>query len=354
MMTLKTVQVMLMVGFMVTGVKPDDEVVLNTSHFYLLCNLTKATTELWNTVAETEYFSDQEKAKLSKIIHEIFFGPNRPGLGSGMWELPDKFAQEIPKRNEFCISNSDSSLMPSPEESLASTFICLCTGIEGNGKNLCGLEVNGKDEWPDGDPVHDANTVFKNVWGDYQNGGVIKLCGDTSSFGEEQAIQNLKANITNIEKTLKVSSQDKKCILKDGEPCTKVKKSTTWLKLLTSIKLPPKLAQETIAEISVVKHTSELEPDSSHATGAESAPSPGPGPQTEPEPLSPKTPVVIHKQEARKAHPQQPEPEPEKAKNAPQKQTEKTEDPLPAPELNETSGSYLTSPKWPLWAALLI
>ncbi|CCD13315.1 Variant surface glycoprotein [Trypanosoma congolense IL3000] len=350
------VKVMLVVGLMVTVIQADVKARKETNEngFGLLCDVMRLVRGLWNTAtSDYEDFTAEDVRKLGQTINKIFFGEKGHESETSSLFLPDRFTEENPVRSDVCGYNRNNKVMQSAAQSMASAIFCLCTGITGV-EDFCGLTNVGKGKWSNQDPEEDVKGVFKVVWGEKNDGGVMQKCDNTgSSENLEQERENLTAYIEKIEETLeKIGGvfAEKHTTCEGKTPCANVTRKPIWLE---NLKETEKI---TLAIIQSIKENSKSKQQTTESESAEiTVPEPKSAP-THPATTLPATTQVLvksPKQETRKALEEKtrpkPEPETEKPIEAPQKQKE---DHLPVPE-NETSVSFLNSQKW-LLATLLI
>ncbi|CCD13681.1 Variant surface glycoprotein [Trypanosoma congolense IL3000] len=366
MMMFKTIKIMMVIGVLVEGVREtlDASEGSNKDDFELLCNVTRVTLGLWYTVTGAGYTSDDLIDKVdesTKIIDDIFFDVQDTKYSGLFWTLPDKFIKSRQKRSTICLANNGSNGMPSPSKSLVSAFLCLCTRMESNRKDFCGLEIDGKNIWTDYDNIN-VKDAFEEVWGSEFKSRIKKRCEGTDSDTVEVAQQNL-SEILKIFKTSLITKQG--IFGKDSttcgtsNACANVTTTPTWLNKLEKVEQIAKhiltrlktLEQESKIKLipaaetqSTSKHTLEsasLEPQVYNPQGKQHTTSP----------TSLTAPEKTHQQQSRKFPGEKPkqEHEPEMPVGKPHKQAED----FPPPE-NETSSSIINITKWPFLATLLI
>ncbi|CCD15527.1 Variant surface glycoprotein [Trypanosoma congolense IL3000] len=359
---LRCAEVIVMFGLIATRTNATGKMERSFNNdFDILCGVMSATVGLWENIAvNNEDFSEEVNVTdLGKKIEKIFFGPEWDGYSAGLWNFPEKFTRKNPKRSEVCKSNSDSTDMPSASKSLASTFLCLCT--LGNEKKVCADRMLGT--MVNGQTMIQAKVLkiySKKIGVSTTKDGLKMNVAIARKAKHKESKETFKTKLKDLEDKLKNNTgifvpKDMKC---DGKtPCANVTESPTWLENLRQFK--------DIAES--IKEKPKATPPVQKAPERASLPSPlsaqnqEPNSQTEhePEPIMFQAPVETNKQETRKAPPPQtgPRPEPEsenRVTNSSPNKAEKTEEHLPATESNETNWTFLTMPKWPLWAALLI
>ncbi|CCD13719.1 Variant surface glycoprotein [Trypanosoma congolense IL3000] len=350
---------MVVVGLMGIGVLAEEGgAILDASHFGLLCNITKALTGVWETVGPLGDFSEREK-ELTERIDEVFFGEKEKA--DGMWSLPDKFTNGKQNRSLVCGSRNFPNGMPTASKSLASTILCLCTGITGVDEDLCGYTNFDKLKWSDSES-EDIKKIFEKVWGDGFDGMFINNCVKTDTYTNfQEAQQNLTALLKTLEETLKhktgtLAKSNTTC--NGSTPCATIRGTPTWLEKLEKIEEVSKtiLSLVQAEKDKVAKEhkeaVEEIERQAAPTTASEEAHQTTLAPVTEP--VGAPAHVETHKQEPRRApeekstQQQQRVPEQKTVETLPRQ----TDDSLPPPE-NETSGLIITSPKWLLSAAFL-
>ncbi|CCD15361.1 Variant surface glycoprotein [Trypanosoma congolense IL3000] len=350
---------MMMVGVMVIGADAKVmDAILDTSDFDLLCNVTKATVGLWNSVGQLSEFVDPDDEKeFSKTINKIFFGGKGSESHMSIWPLPDQFKKTTANRTKVCGYNSDSEETPSASDSLASLLLCLCTPRNEAEKHICGFNVAIKGIWPEDGKSTAVKGVFEEVW---DGNGIEEQCKSHGSDDMEKEKQNVVGNITILEAALESKTEllrQESIKDKGKKPSAHVMKIPTWLKLLKGIQLPRKIDPEPQPEPPSSISAKDTEHESTAVT--EMPPSSS-APETIPRsaPISPQVREENPEQETKRIPPPhinpQPEPKPKKKNTeVPEKPAENTEDPLPVPE-NETSSSFIVNRRWSLSAALLI
>ncbi|CCD17649.1 Variant surface glycoprotein [Trypanosoma congolense IL3000] len=363
-MIMKGVDVIMIIVFMVMGVHAEvEKVVLHTDGFDNLCGIMKSVTGLWNSAIEDYDFFEKMK-DLGHKIDEIFFGPKWAGQLGGLLDLPYQFEGKGPKRSEVCGSNSNSSGVPLPKDSMVSAFLCLCAPTSNVENDFCGLQVKDIGKWSDNDDKN-VKEVFKIVWGHGYGTGVIEMCEvkDGSFDNMKLEIQNLAGNLTELENTLKVK---KGTLGKSGatcngsSSCANVTAKPAWLDKLEEIK---NLANITLATFEEQKKN--IVPETKGTTSnSASVPTDTNKPTPTPEPTSP--PVSVPKpaaegpqvsfehkeQEVRKALEEKPKWE--HKRKTEEIQQKRAEDTVTVQGTNETSASFLKYHNWPLCAVLLI
>ncbi|CCD15092.1 unnamed protein product, partial [Trypanosoma congolense IL3000] len=202
---IKSFKVILMVTIMVIGVQSkEEEVILNSSDFDLLCNVTKVVVGLWNVASTHDDLFDKISI-LTQKMDDIYFGSKLGEVSSGFPHLPANFERSKPKRSEVCRSSSVPNGVPLASDSLASTIFCLCMGTTGAGGELCELTIDGSGVWPD----NEEETVvvdFHPVWGASDKKGVIGKC-DSSDLGDN--LTKAKEDLTEKLDTLQTALQKK-------------------------------------------------------------------------------------------------------------------------------------------------
>ncbi|CCD16705.1 Variant surface glycoprotein [Trypanosoma congolense IL3000] len=351
----------MMVGLMGMGVHAEEGgVILDTSDFGLLCNVTRAATGVWNSVIDLYDQIDPENIDMMhKTINEIFFGSQLGEGGSSFPYLPLNFEKYKPKRREVCGSNSVPNGFPPTSDSLASTIFCLCMGTFKTGKALCELTIEGSGVWLD-DGEKPVVVDFHAVWGDHQTGGVMYKCGNTSEYNKlEDAKKDLTQKREILETTLKNKTRglidDKHPTCEGKSPCAIITPNPTWPGKFKSLEEISKTILSLVQEKkeALEKEAKKTEADRARQDTSTSVPKEAPQPIAPPTPEPEKSPepVKTPKQETRKAPEETLIPQPmNKPEDTPQKQEE---DIHPQSE-DETSGFLLTSPKWPLLAASLL
>ncbi|CCD11884.1 Variant surface glycoprotein [Trypanosoma congolense IL3000] len=355
---IKSFKVILMVTVMAIGVQSnEEEVILNSSDFGLLCNVTKVVMGLWNVADAHDHLFDKI-SNLTRKMDEIYFG-SKTGEVSGRFPiLPADFDGQQPKRSEVCRSSSVPNGVPSASDSLASTIFCLCMGTTGDGGELCELTIDGSGVWPE----NEEETVvvdFHTVWDDSDKKGVIGKCdssdlGDNLTKAKEDLAEKLGALQTALDKKIGSFNSNKPTCEKLSA-CAKVPTNPTWLKklkefkdLAESLELPLKTAQVAKAEVpeavlangDVITHESHTENAATSAQAASAAPFH----------TSSQNYAETSKQEPKKASEEKAVLEPENPEKA---STRSAADP-PSTTENETSGSIINIPKWTSLVTLLI
>ncbi|CCD13229.1 Variant surface glycoprotein [Trypanosoma congolense IL3000] len=346
---LKTVMVVMVVmGIHAVG----EEIVLNTSHFGALCNITKAATKLWSAANGQAHFFDKME-KITQIIDGIFFGLNCEASSGGIWNFPQNFIGTNPKRSAICGSKDTSAHMPSASDSLASTILCLCTPTTEDKKELCGYPVDGHGKWSDSES-EDVEELFKKVWGDWEDGMFVKNCIHYDTYGDfEGARKNLTAEV----ESLKITLEDEKGVILGqkrttcgvSDVCANVNRNPAWLEKLeilienTKITIPLMVIQEAPREKMPKSESTDTLLPIHEPTNINTHTSP--------------TAREDHKKQESPKYPEnQPEakaqPEPDPARKATEIPRKREEDINPVSEANETSGCLLTSKKW-LFLSLL-
>ncbi|CCD12026.1 Variant surface glycoprotein [Trypanosoma congolense IL3000] len=335
-------EVVVVMVMMLIGVQAHETKLLKKDDFAMLCDVVKATTSLWDTVDSLDDLSDTKVGNtLGVIINEIFFGEKWSNGDSGYWALPEKFEGSNPVRSEVCSSDSVHNLIPSASESLAWTFLCLCTPKSTGENNLCGFRVENGGTWSEQNSRENVRELFLGVWGEHNISGVMKNCVDIDIGSNlENAKKNSKKNSQNSKphnnRNSIVVRNDVTC--KETYACVKVKKNPTWLEKLKKIKTlnltrlqkrPKSIPPPVPASSQPIAET-----ESPH----KQAPASSQIQKELPHKNTPKAPLLTLQQE--------PEKKPEGIPPKPE------EDP-PVPK-SETGGSLITLHNWPLWASLLM
>ncbi|CCD13312.1 Variant surface glycoprotein [Trypanosoma congolense IL3000] len=355
MMMLKSLKVMMLLGVLMMGFKAQSEEMVETikKDFELLCDFAGATMEFLSTVTGSpDDFHEDDEKKLSQTVHEIFFGEK--GDAKGIWKLPTRFTEKKPNRSAVCGSTqpSNSEGMPSALDSMASTFLCLCTPTGKIRKGFCGVDVETSGNWPVNE-ISSANVdrVFVEVWGEGYDHRVMNKCGSSGKSEDfEDSMRSLTESMEKLESLLeeKSGTLGENSTTCQGVQCALVGKRPTWLKKLEEIKKikkivkPIKVINVPQQEISATAPKITTEPTST--SGPEHAPT------SKNENIDHKVHEEPPKKEPRKASSPEPVTEPEKPAEMPPKLTED----LSVGGANETSENSIKGPKCLLPAALLI
>ncbi|CCD16828.1 Variant surface glycoprotein [Trypanosoma congolense IL3000] len=365
-MMMKIVTVILMEVFMAILIHADEmKMVLNTSDFALLCNVTKATNGLLQAVAEASPESEdiyKKELEISNKINEIsfFFGKRSNGRYTGLWPLVTRFAEEKPDRKRVCRSKSGSEGISSAPDSLASVILCLCMGTTGDKRDLCNLKVQNSVSWPTG-TSQDIKKVFDEVWGEYSTEGVLKKCGNhggkrLKTRKAKSCEQHHKTRKNTKRKSIteppKHSLRREQCVRHSHRRSILAKKNKEIEdiaeSILTLIHLEAEKKIQTNRLIPVTAPESTNTPNSDSASLTE----PTPLFQTTPTSETISSPVSkdTRKQEAREA-PTEKQKSEKVYTEIPKKEEENPDAVL---EPNEISSSYITNQMWLFLAVLLI
>ncbi|CCD14655.1 Variant surface glycoprotein [Trypanosoma congolense IL3000] len=356
MMMLKSIKVMVMVGLVVIGIHADVHVILNSSHFDLLCNVTRATTGLYLAFVEYDELIDLGKMnELGEKINKIFFGSKWSGRGGGIWKLPETFAEKNPKRSEICESTSKYEDVPLPNDSMATTFFCLCTPTSVGKNDLCELKVESKDIWSD--TAKDVKKVFAELWGDGFDANVMNKCGSSNTGGDFEVEKNhLTENLNKLKSIFKKSDilGISRITCDESHACARITKNPTWMQKLEEIERL-NLTQIRLDAIKQELESKQKIVDESTSSASEYISASQPSPIAESAAEGFHIPEETPKPKTRRAPEEEKKTEQERVSaKIPQNKIEKTEDPIPTPEQNEASGSFIIRQKWLLLAALRV